>query len=383
MGGRIKIKEADIHITTECGSCCDYCYVDPHEQCPTATLFKEGPKEGDTYTLKRVISNLRRFAGVEDLVFVGGDPCAHSNLVKLMRHAKVEGLNVVVLSNTHQYFDGGEEVSIETVAHFIDEMDWTLHGPTAEKHNAFNKTPGSYQGVADRIKRFMAVRTSEQSVGIILNMVLSTIGSPELLHDSMKNAINELGLVPEQDFFTIQRIAPSGKALLEWRKWMIDRQRLADAFGVFDQILAEFGIETKVCIDAIPWCALPEKYWHYLEPLKGGCNWGQPNGVLSVLMDGRLQRCALCKNDLSVNILNLHGPHDFTYFMEKNTTLCAIRERRHLADTCLQCPLLEKCGGGCIIANTDGVSVGDPYGEDPTNPRHGVDYLADPQAVIK
>ena len=232
MGGRITIKEADIHITAKCGSCCDYCYVDPHEQCPTATLFKKGPKEGDTDTLKRVISSLRWFAGVEDLVFVGGDPCKHSNLVGLMQHAKAEKMNVVVLSNTHQYLDGGKEVPIETVAHLIDEVDFTLHGPTAEKHDAFNKTPGSYQGAMDRIRRFMAVRSPEQSVGIILNMVLSTIRSPELLHDIMENIINELGLVPEQDFFTIQRIAPSGKALLEWQKWRVDRQRLADAFGV-------------------------------------------------------------------------------------------------------------------------------------------------------
>ena len=372
-----RIQEADLHITTECSSHCPYCYVDPNEEYPPGTLFKKCEDVGDTALLKRIISALRRVAGIEDLVLVGGDPCRHGDLIELLRYAKEQqDLNTCVLSNTHIYRDCGQILPIEGVIPLLDEIDFTLHGANKEIHDAFNRTPGSYEAATNQIKKFIKGRSFHHSVGIVLNMVPTTIGTPELLRTIMVNIIEELGMSPVQDFFTIQRIAPSGKALMAWHKWKITSKMLTDAFDVFDEIKDRYGFETKVCIDAIPWCALPERHWHYLEPLTGGCNWGKSGGVLSVLPDGTLQRCALCQNDLGVNILDLKNQYAFTKFLQNNPALYLARKREHLWPECLKCKLFEKCGGGCIVSSSDGTSYGDPYGAHPYLPRRGMDYLA-------
>ncbi|MCR5832437.1 MAG: radical SAM protein [Candidatus Saccharibacteria bacterium] len=366
----IRIYEADIHVTTVCSSCCEYCYIDQHGEARSRNLFKGCPKEGSVGVLMDVISSLRFNAGIKDLVFVGGDPCEHSSLVELLIFSKSLGLNTVVLSNTHTYRSSGNVYCMSDIVSLIDEVDFTLHGWDAESHDSFNHTPGSYDRAMRQIKRYMACRKDDQSVGIVLNMVPNTI---EHLREIMEGAIKRLELKPGQDFFTIQRIAPVGKAAMEWDRWKITPEMMVIAFNVFDEIKSKYDIETKVTIDTLPWCIVPKKHRHYLEPLEGGCNWGKPDGVLSVLPDGRLQRCALCANDLGVNILDIHSPEAFTEFMLNNPVLAATRNREHLAERCLKCPLLEKCGGGCIIANTDGISFGDPYKT--STPRQGVDYL--------
>lgn len=371
----LRLKEADLHITNTCSARCPYCYVDMKHEGTEGTPFQSCEMEGDLEQLMRIVSALRHVAGVEDLVLVGGDPCRHSNLVPLLRHAKAEHLNTIILSNTHIYREDGHEVEIEEVADLIDEMDFTLHGADAVSHDAFNNAPGSYDTAISRIKRFMKVRSEDQGVGIILNMVPPIVGNAARLYEIMHNIVRELDMKPDQDFFAIQRIAPSGKALMDWESWKLDRIMLNASFDIFDEIKEEFGIETRLCIDAFPWCAVQEKHRHYLEPLRGGCNWGRPDGVMSVLLDGTLQRCALCHETLSVNILDVPNREAFSELLENHPMLRAVREHRHLAKTCLQCKLLEQCGGGCVIANTDGVRIGDPYKGTSTPPQKGVDYL--------
>ncbi len=371
------IKEADLHITKECNGRCGYCYVDPNGDLPQPKpIFKCQPEFGHTAILRNVIEALRRVAGAEDLVLVGGDPCLHPDLVPLLKHAKGVGLNTCVLSNTHVYLCGGKPVPIPEITPLIDEMDLTLHGSSGLAHDAFNKMKGSYRLATSQIKEYMLYRTSEQSVGIVLNMVPETIND---LTAIMENIIEDLELNPDLDFFTIQRIAPSGKAKLTWPQWEINQAYVERAFDIFEYIKSRYGIVTKICIDAFPWCTVPEKYWSYLEPLRGGCNWGKPGGVMSVLMDGKLQRCALCENDLGINILNVDTPEDFDALFQNNLALRAFNEQRHLDDKCRNCGLLEKCGGACVVGG--GLGKGDPYENfNPLEPLttiiKGHDYLA-------
>lgn len=352
----IRVKEVDLHATRACGHCCDYCYVAPNDPKTQTVVNSCGPLHGDTKTLKRVIEAIHDTAGAEDLVFVGGDPCRHPDLVSLLEHAKEVGLNVCVLSNTHTYMNGGHHVDIAAIKDLLDEVDFTLHGDSPEAHNAFTKRPESYERAIVNIGRFMRVRGDDQPVGIVLNMIPDTIRN---LPSIMENIAGELQMKPGLDFFTIQRIAPSGKALENFGKWRIDRTLVERAFETFEDVRAQYGLETKVCIDAFPWCAVPEKYWGYLEPLRGGCNWGKPGGVLSALMTGELQRCALCQSTLGVNILDLKGPEDFSNFMLTHPVLKATNDKQHLGDKCRSCSLLERCGGGCIVSA--GAEKGDPY----------------------
>ena len=368
------IKEADFHIILKCKGKCPYCYVDL--QHATETIFNNC--QTNVCTLRnalKIITKLRFVAGAQDLVFVGGDPCLHPNLAEMIIFAKLIGLNTCILSNTHRYMMAGEEIDLQKVMPYIDELDFTLHGLPAD-HNAFNQMPGSYEKAFEQLRAFRDGRTEEQAIGIVLNMVPSTIGTPSYLRGMMAGAISRLGLVPGLDFFTIQRIAFKGAGSIDCQKWRITPEMLSGAFDIFDRIAKSYEIETKCCIDTVPWCALPERHWHYLEPLMGGCNWGKPGGVLSIMPDGNIQRCALCSKHLGVNIAEMKDYSGFAEFMQTNPTLVAVKEHKHLSDKCLKCSLLNQCGGGCIVANTSDGGICDPYSCGSDNVPRGMDYLA-------
>ena len=375
----LAIDEADVHICLwekGCKSQCGFCYLrSPKGRNVEPTVFEQCSIHENIFfigfeDMLKTMVNLRYAAGAKTIVFVGGDPCSHPHLVEFLIFAKAIGLETCVLSNTHRYLMDGQEVSIETLARFgfLDEVDVTIHG-TQSKHDKFNKTPGSYEQVSWQIKKFSQARSGNQSIGVILNMTPYLIGpGGEGTYLTMASAIYPLGMEPDRDFFTIQRIAPVGLAQNNFeKKWAIDSQHLNQAFRDFEVIEQIYNVKTKACIDAFPWCAVDEEYWRYLEPLEGGCNWGNPGGVLSVLPDGMLQRCALCHHHLGVNIKSLNAPEEFTNFMSTNRMLVETRRREHLAEECKQCLLYPKCGGGCIIASTyiNPISQkkiwGDPY----------------------
>ena len=173
----IKVKEVDLHVARKCNNQCEYCYVSPNDPKVKSAIKSNAPIYGETDTLKQVISKIHSVAGAEDLVFVGGDPCQHPNLVALIKHAKIEGLNTVVLSNTHSYRDNGAAYDIAGLTQFVDELDFTLHGATPEMYDAFTKCPGSYELATANLKRFAMARRDGQAIGIILNMV------PDIIHN--------------------------------------------------------------------------------------------------------------------------------------------------------------------------------------------------------
>ena len=355
----MRIKEADLHITMECTGHCAYCYVD-HGQ---SEAFRGTCQYGNTEELKKIIRNIREAGGAEDLVFVGGDPCEHPDLVTLLKYAKELGLRTVVLSNTHVYRDGGKIVPMDEVVPYLDEMDFTLHGDE-EAHDAFNGNAGAYRAAVTQIRCFMRKRSSEQSVGVIVNLTPESIDG---LEDALYQIIKELRMDPEQDCFIAQRIAPVGLATEDYERWRLTRKKLEYAIGVFETIEIIYGLKLELdAVDAIPFCALPERYRSWLTP-NGGCQWGQPDGVLSVLPDGRIQRCALSAKTIG-NFCELDTPEKFDNFMSNNETLIAFREKRHLSEKCKQCKMLSKCGGGCVLA-----TGGDPYATDEIP--IGQDYL--------
>ncbi len=369
VGVKVKVRldysvnEVDLHITKQCSGRCAYCYVDT---CGGSNqLFKELPRFGDTEVLKNIIRNIRVAAEAKNLVFVGGDPCEHPDLVELLRYAKeLRGMDIAVLSNTHDYRLNGEIVPIESIVPYVSELDFTLHG-IGDAHDAFNGNQGAYRHGMEQLKRFMAARREDQPVAIVLNFVPGTL---EHLEEMMRGVIDELHMDPNLDYFMVQRIAPTGRAHENYERWKVSKDLLVNALRTIERINEELGFETKLdTVDAFPWCAVPEEYRYMLH--KGGCQWGRPGGVLSVVQDGGIQRCALSERILG-NMLNIKTPAQFGDFMQ-NPTLTAFRNYHHLDEKCINCWMLKYCGGGCVIA----AGNGDPYKTD--NIRVGHDYLAD------
>ena len=359
------VNEVDLHITTACTGKCLYCYVGKKSKIAMNPVFKDLPPYGDTEVIKEIILNIKNAARAKVLVLVGGDPCEHPNSASILRYAfELGGMDIAVLSNTHIY-DNGKVIPIEEIVPFVAELDFTLHGKNRAKHQAINRCKGSYDLAMAQLKKYVAARNSDQSLAIVLNFVPDTLRDIE---EIMLSAIENLHLDPERDYFMVQRIAPEGAACEDYRRWMIPKDLLVHALEVARRIKQDYGFEMKLdTVDVFPWCAIPEEYHDMLH--KGGCQWGRPGGVLSLIQTGGIQRCALSER-LIGNMLDLKRPDDFARFMQ-NPVLEAFRNRRHLDAKCLNCKDIEKCGGGCVIA----AAMCDPYATDEIKVGH--DYLAD------
>ena len=361
----VRVNEVDLHVCTRCSAACPYCYVGRDDHCNE--VFNDLPPIGDTEILKRIIRNIHCSARPETIVFVGGDPCQHPDLVSLLSYVKslggpTGGMSVAVLSNTHVYRNGGNPVGIESIVPYVDELDFTLHGIGVE-HDKRNRDCGSYKAAMNQLRRFVAVRKQDQAVAIVLNFVPYTMTH---LEEMMSGVAKEIGMVPGLDYFTVQRIAPTGEAAKDYDQWKV--MNLNEALGTMEKFCERTGFEVKIdAIDAFPICAVDSKYWYMLN--SGGCKWGQPDGVLSVIQDGGIQRCALSERILG-NFLEMDTPRKFTEFMMDNPTLKAFMDCVHLDEKCKQCWVLDKCRGGCVIA----AGNGDPYKTDCITVGH--DYLA-------
>ena len=338
------------HITDNCSAHCPMCY---ENACKNKDL------DGELETLKKIVHNAIANGKVENFLMVGGDPCEHPHLMELMRFIKSEGEKygvdtfIEVLSNTHDYRENGEIVPMEEVAKLVDKMNVTVHGVNAGEHDSFNGVEGSYEHMMENVRKFIDVKSDEQSVGITVNVMPHTF---DKIAEIVYNANEDLnGAIAD---ICVQRIAPVGRAAKHKEMYLIERQDV-DVLMPILAALKENGFELDVC-DCFPWCSVKPEYRHLLH--EGGCNWGTE--VVSVSPKGDISRCALSSSKLSANMAELDTPEKFMEWWMTDPELVAFRQRLHLDEACKRCAQSRECGGGCVISSECS---------------GGVDYLAEPE----
>lgn len=315
------LKSVALHITNECSANCPMCYY-----------TKEGQVrcEGDLKVLKQIAIELKK-VGVEEITLVGGDPAEYSYIQKLVEYLNELGFRVPILSNTHNY----KNTSIEKITPFVTSLEGTFHAPTAEEHNRFNRSLGSYEAMIENLKKYNTIRSSEQSIGAVLNVMNYNYN---YLYKIVENVLKQ-GL--PLDYVLIQRIGLYGRANGD-KNEIILKEKLAVAFERVDKINKKLGVES-IMVDAFPLCLIPEEYHKYL----GNCDWGF--GTASLDMNGNISRCAVashCGENLLGNILT----ESLENIWENHPTLRSFRNKEYLREECQECNLLEKCGGGCPVS---------------------------------
>lgn len=330
------------HITDNCAAHCPMCY---ENACKCKDL------DGELETLKKIAHNAIANGRVENFIMVGGDPCEHPHIMELMRYIKSEGQKygvdtfIEVLSNTHDYRENGEIVPMEEVVKYVDKMNVTVHGVDAAQHDAFNGVKGSYEHMMENVRKFIALKSNEQSVGITVNVMPHTF---DKIGEIVYNANDDLNYQIED--VCVQRIAPVGRASKNPEMFLIERQDVDVLMPILDALKQEgFGIE--IC-DCFPYCSVKPEYRHLLS--KGGCNWGTE--IVSVSPTGDITRCALSSKKLE-NMLNLDTPEKFMDWWMNSPELEAFRKKLHLNEACKKCSKMANCGGGCAISaeNNEGM----------------------------
>ena len=354
------LKMIAFHITDNCSAHCPMCY---EQAC------KKDDLHGEIETLKKVVHNAIANGRVESFLLVGGDPCEHPHLMELLRYIKEEGVKygvntfVEVLSNTHDYKDDGKPVPMEEVAKYVDKLNVTVHGETPEIHDAFNGVPGSYEHMMDNVVEFIGLKSDDQSVGITVNVMPSTVG--KMTH-IIYSANERLGGFVED--VCVQRIAPVGRAVGS-TKYFIERQDVNTLMAALYQA-SENGMGVEIC-DCFPFCSVKPEYRHLLP--KGGCNWGSE--VLSVNRDGSITRCALSSTKLSANMAELDTEEKFMNWWENDPVINGFKDGLHISEACQRCAQVRECGGGCLMARAGG----DPYKPNGEVSNDSDDYLKQPQ----
>ncbi|MCB9759239.1 MAG: radical SAM protein [Alphaproteobacteria bacterium] len=130
------MRRLELHLTYTCPERCVFCSED-HRM----ARFKPYP-----VTWGRVATTLRTHAarGVQHLHITGGEPSIHPRFVDTLRLAKRLGMRTSVgsIGTMLQRPDFAARAMP-----FLDEGLFSLHGPTAEVHDALTRRPGSFERV--------------------------------------------------------------------------------------------------------------------------------------------------------------------------------------------------------------------------------------------
>lgn len=315
------LKYVALHITNECSSKCPMCYYTKNGQIKC---------EGNIEVLKQIGTELKR-VGVEEVCLVGGDPAEHSKIQELVEHYHGLGLDISILSNTHNY----KNSSVEKITPYVTSLEGTFHAPTAEEHNQFNSTPNSYQTMINNLKRYEQIKAPSQKIGAVLNVMNYNYNR---LYEIIEKLV-EQGITP--DYVLIQRIGLYGKAARE-QKYVILREMLPIAFEHISRINTDLGIESSM-VDAFPLCLIPEEYHQYLAK----CDWGF--GTASMDMNGNISRCAVAEHK-GENLLGNILTTSLEEIWENSPTLIKFRNKEYLRPECQGCEKLTVCGGGCPMS---------------------------------
>jgi len=312
------------HITPVCSHKCPWCYnrnplnrATEHPKLETLTAIFDKLKDG----------------GLKKIMYVGGDPASYPFIVPLLNRARDNGIENVVLSNTHNYRDS-------TVVNFVDSFETTIHGPTAEMHDKITGEKGSYDSVTKKLRQFSE---AGKNVGMTYNITPQTLQS---FYKSVKN-LKDLGV--NISYIGVQRIFPQIHIMNQNAlKDVLIPASVNYLFRVIDSIETKLGVPVEIW-DTFPMKIVPEFGRHRLVKNDWGINIGAADHHGNIFRDG----CQVSSMPGTVEKYALGNVFNrpVKEIWNNNPRLNAFRNNKFLPENCQSCKLLSECGGGCIADN--------------------------------
>lgn len=147
-----KTKRVKIVTGLKCNIQCVFCYYRDNLNAPNRD-FRE---------IRKDLLYARRH-GIVEIDFSGGEPTVHPDLPQLITEAKSIGIKkVCIISNGWRMADLSYLRSLKAAG--LDEILFSLHGPTADIHDALTATPGSFgritRAMENAVLERIAVRTN-------------------------------------------------------------------------------------------------------------------------------------------------------------------------------------------------------------------------------
>lgn len=235
-----KISRVDIKIGFRCNNHCKFCI-----QGNKRDIIPVKPEEEIQENLKQSFHQ-----GVREVVFTGGEPTLHPNLLNLIRFTEGLGYKQIQIQTNGRLF-AYLNFCKEVIAAGANEFGVSLHGHLAKTHDFLTSVPGSFNQVIQGIKNLKSLNQK-----IITNTVITT-KNYKYLPEIAKLLIR---LRVDQFQFAFIHI---GGTVWENQSWIIPRKK--DVIPYVKKGL-EIGIKAgkKVMVEAIPPC-LMEGYESYVS----------------------------------------------------------------------------------------------------------------------
>lgn len=323
-------REAVLHITSCCTHHCPFCYY----------IDDSVPGFSQKYNiLESIIDELAKY-GCESILFVGGDPASHPDVVKLGNYAKSLRISTSILSNTLKF---APQFSWRDIVDAFDTIEVTIHRSDAVEHNNFCGKKGAFEFSIGNLKSIASVSQVDNHLGIVYNI------TPDTYRD-IYNAIKQVIIVEgvNIDHVVLQRIIPIGRALNNMN-WSLEQLYISDIFTQMEKIEKEFLIEVYL-EDSFPLCVVPEQYRLFVHR----CQWGTSG--ISLDLYGNIAKCCADSRYNIGNILETPLPDIWRISSELDKR----RKGLLVPEKCRQCSLYLECGGGCILASELNNCDGDP-----------------------
>jgi radical SAM protein with 4Fe4S-binding SPASM domain len=285
--------------------------------------------------LQKIIDECAK-VGATDIIFVGGDPATHPNIVELGNYAHKYGMQTTILSNTLFF----QDKKFEDVEEAFDNIETTIHSNDAKKHDDFCGCTGAYEKV---IKNLLSFNSTKCNLGIVYNLTPETF---KFLYDVVENLIEVQKI--DLEHIVLQRIAEVGRATAN-DTWNLSKENVANIFNQVERLEKRYPSLNISFEDTFPYCIVPEKYKHYIKP----CSWGYDSCPLD--MDGNV---SLCCTDPNYSLGNIFET-PLVEIWDKSPQLLKKRSGLCIPEKCRICRDYEKCRGGCILSSITNSIKGD------------------------
>jgi radical SAM protein with 4Fe4S-binding SPASM domain len=297
-----------------CENRCHFCYL--------------GNEERDVHPpfeqVQRIIYELAR-QEIEEIYFVGGDPCTYPALIQALKLSKDLGMKNTVLSNTLNF-----RHSLNQVIKYVDAFETTILGATPSEHDRVANRSGAYDIL---IKNMKAINEEGLGVGIMFN------ATPQTFDKFFLTVSKLIDLGININYVMIQRIISQGRAHNTLKYSITSVSQVQKLFKDIEKINKE--LKLKILFeDPFPLCIIDSKYHKF----SSRCEWGFSKG--SINHKGNVSRCG---SDPRYQIGNIFKT-ELQVLWEESPILRSFRSYKWLPERCQKCSLLKNCGGGCSLS---------------------------------
>ncbi|MEG1313111.1 MAG: radical SAM protein [Bacilli bacterium] len=163
-----------LEITQACNCKCVHCYEGNNHSATNRQL-----------TLEQWFCCINQIAAlnVARVVIIGGEPCIHKDITKIVQFAVDKGLDVTIFTN-------GTIISNELKSVIVKnnlKLKLSIYGHTAQIHDAITQIPGSFDKLMDNITYF-----KEKNIKINLSVVI--MRENQEYYDEIKKILDSLNI---------------------------------------------------------------------------------------------------------------------------------------------------------------------------------------------